>query len=154
MPGPRRPPPSETDPQAQQQSNEEPPSSEREEEDEDEEKPPVDLSVELVDAEGDRASVPLGAYGVIRRPLEAWILRRRDRDESRFGAHHELVLQTFTLPLADFRQANPALDLDALTGVRFVFDRADAGTVLVDEIGFARIDPAFTSAVVAGPRRR
>ncbi|HSJ16013.1 MAG TPA: hypothetical protein VK939_16515, partial [Longimicrobiales bacterium] len=33
----------------------------------DEPKPPVDLSVELVDAQGERASVPLSRYGAIRR---------------------------------------------------------------------------------------
>jgi len=148
MPGPRKRP----DEEAQGGQGREEPQAGREDRpdpgDEDEEKPPVDLSIELVDAAGRSASLPLSDYGVVRRPLEAWILRRRDQDESRFGAHQELVLQTFTLPLGDFRSANPALDLDALVSVRFVFDRANAGTVLVDNIGFAHLDPAFSAAVV------
>jgi hypothetical protein len=157
MPGRRRPPSSETDdePARQQQgeesSKQEEPAPEPEEEDvedEEDEKPPVDLSIELTDARGQSASLPLSAYGVIRRPLEAWILRRRDQDESRFARHHELVLQTFSLPLSDFRRANPALDLGSLAAIRFVFDRADAGTVLVDDIGFARMAPSFTAATV------
>lgn len=131
------------------------------ERDEDETKPPVDLSIELVDALGNRASLPLSRYGAIRRPLEAWILRRRDLDEERFGSHSELVMQTFTLPFADFRAANPALDPARLTELRFVFDRATAGTVIIDEIGFANPDPAFRTPVArpdaggtSGPLRR
>jgi dienelactone hydrolase len=112
-------------------------------------KPPVDLSVELVDGAGRTARLPLSDYGVIRRPLEAWILRRRDLDTSRFGEHFELVMQTFTLPLGDFRRANPSLDLGTLAAVRFVFDRAEAGTVVVDEIGFAHMPQAFAAGAIA-----
>jgi len=101
-------------------------------------KPPVDLSVELVDASGASARVALSQYGTIRRPLETYILRRRDQDATRFTNRNEMVLQTYTLPVADFRRANAALDLSRITSVRFVFDRAVAGTVVVDEIGFSR----------------
>jgi hypothetical protein len=113
---------------------------------EDEEKPPVDLSIELVDAGGHTARLPLSRYGVIRRPLEAYISRRRDQERSRFGALAELVLQTYVLPLSDFTAAAPGLDLDALTAVRFVFDRATAGAVVIDDIGFAVMDRAFLAA--------
>lgn len=101
-------------------------------------KPPVDLSVELVDAEGASARVQLGKYGAIRRPLETYILRRRDLERTRFPSLGETVLQTYTIPLADFRAATSSLDLTRITAVRFVFDRAVAGTVLLDEIGFSR----------------
>jgi dienelactone hydrolase len=101
-------------------------------------KPPVDLSVELVDAAGASARVALSVYGAIRRPLEAYILRRRDQDATRFTNRNEMVLQTYTLPLADFVRANGALDLSRIASIRFVFDRAVAGTVVLDEIGFSR----------------
>jgi dienelactone hydrolase len=109
------------------------------------EKPPVDLSVELTDAVGHSAKVPLSRYGAIRRPLEAWIYRRREFDR-RFGAQAELVLQTFTIPFGDFLQANAQLDFGQLAAVRLVFDRATAGTVILDRIGFATMDPAFRAA--------
>jgi dienelactone hydrolase len=112
----------------------------------DDEKPPIDLSIEVVDAAGVRASVPLSRYGAIRRPLESWILRRRDIEEDRFAETHEIVLQTFVLPLADFVAAAPSLDLTRLREVRFLFDRVVAGTVIVDDIGFARMDAAFRAA--------
>jgi hypothetical protein len=136
MPGPRKPPASETDAAKAEEKKAAPKPPPAPKPPKDAEKPPVDLSIELTDARGQSAKLPLSTYGVVRRPLEAWILRRRDLDKSRFGNHFELVLQTFALPLGDFRRANPALDLGALASVRFVFDRADAGTVVVDRIGF------------------
>jgi hypothetical protein len=110
---------------------------------EDEEKPPVDLSVEVVDVAGARASVPLSRYGAIRRPLEMSILRRRDREKTQFPRQYEWVLQTYSLPLRDFAAANPQLDASALKSVRLVFDRSVAGTVLIDDVGFARLGPGF-----------
>jgi hypothetical protein len=153
MPGPRRDPTPRDSTQAgerQAQAEADPPEREDEEEDEedeDDEKPPVDLSIEVVDATGLRASVPLSRYGAIRRPLETWILRRRDIEEDRFGAQSELVLQTYSLPLADFVAANPSLDTRRLTEIRFLFDRVVAGTVVIDDIGFSNPDPAFGSPV-------
>lgn len=116
----------------------------------DEEKPPVDLSVEVEDASGRTARVTLSAYGPIRRPLETYVLRRRDIEERRFRTHWELVQQTYSIPLGDFTARNPALDLAALKAVRLVFDRAVAGEVAVDQIGFSKLDPEFLSARVEG----
>jgi dienelactone hydrolase len=97
--------------------------------------PPIDLTIEVVDAAGATARLPLGRYGAIRRPLETYILRRRDRERRQFANLHEIVLQSYHLPLADFVAAEPRLDPTRLRQVRLVFDRADAGTVIVDEIG-------------------
>jgi dienelactone hydrolase len=112
------------------------------------EPPPVDLSIEVVDADGVSARVALSRYGAIRRPLALNVARRRDM-ESRWGARLETVLQSFTIPLEDFAAASPALDLGRLREVRFVFDRAVAGTVIVDDIGFSAMRPGFRGAPTA-----
>ena len=52
-------------------------------------------------------------------------------------------MQSYVLPLADFTAVTASLDLGALTEVRFVFDRAVAGTVLIDDVGFAVMDEAY-----------
>ena len=101
----------------------------------------MDLSIEVVDAAGTHARVPLSRYGAIRRPLETHVYRRQDWEE-RFASHAELVLQSYVIPLADFGGVDPA----AIREVRFVFDRAVAGTVVIDDIGFATPDPAFLRA--------
>jgi dienelactone hydrolase len=117
--------------------------------DEDENQEPIDLSIELTDARGASARVPLSRYGPVRRPLEMHILRRRDHEKQEYPQLYELILQSYSVPLSDFVQAAPQLDLGRLRTIRFVFDRAAAGTVVVDEIGFSRMDPAFTRATIA-----
>ncbi|MGH7129658.1 MAG: hypothetical protein ACREIV_13900 [Planctomycetaceae bacterium] len=125
--------------------------------DEDAPLPPIDLSIEVTDGAGISARVPLSRYGAVRRPLESYILRRRDLEEARYAKLAELVLQTYSVPLADFRRETPTLDLSTVRSVRFLFDRAPAGTVVIDEIGFSAMDPAFFRVVdddAGAPRRR
>jgi hypothetical protein len=96
---------------------------------------PVDLTVELVDAAGHTARLPLSRFGVPRRPLEIHILRRRDEERQRFPTQYEMVLQTYVMPIADFAKAAPSLDARHLRSIRLVFDRLVAGTIVVDDIG-------------------
>ena len=112
----------------------------------DEEKPPLDLTVEAVDVDGDAARVRLGGYGPLRRPLKTRVLRRRDLEKQRFANSWELVLQHFSIPLSDFALANPAFDPATLRELRLVFDRTEAGTVAVDDVGLARMHPGFLAA--------
>ncbi len=104
---------------------------------------PMDLSIEAVDAGGHVARVALSAYGVPRRPLEAFVYRRAGRDKERFANTYEIVLQTYTIPLADFAQAAPGFDPSRLVTVRWRMDRTEAGTFMLDNIGFARLPAAF-----------
>ena len=105
----------------------------REEGEEDEE--PVDLSVVVTDADGESASVRLSDYGPIRRPLETVVRRRNDAES--FDNQWELVLQSFSIPIADLVEANPSFDPGRLREIRLLFDRTAAGTVVVDDIGFS-----------------
>lgn len=117
----------------------------------DESTPDVDLTVEVIDAEGERARVRLGAYGAIRRPLETYVMRRRDREEDRFQSHWEMILQSYSIPLRDFVAENRSLDLRQIRRVSFVFDRVPAGEVVIDHVGFSPdMDPAFLRARVDG----
>lgn len=109
---------------------------------------PVDFTVQVTDANGVTASVPIRNYGVPRRPLEVRILRRASQ-EQRFTNKFEIVLQSYVIPMADFVAAEPTLDPVKLRSVRFVFDRAIWGTVLMDDVGiWPQADPAFFSARV------
>lgn len=99
---------------------------------------PIDLSVEATDAAGRVARVALSSYGVPRRPLEIGVYRRRGRDKQRFAQTSELVLQTYAIPFADFARATAGFDPARVTQLRFTFDRTEAGTVVLDNIGIAR----------------
>jgi len=107
---------------------------------------PFDVSVEIIDASGHSARVPLSRYGPVRRPLESYVYLRSGRDKLRFGSLTEVVLQTYSIPLADFARAVPGLDLEHVTRVRFLFDLTPAGTIVLDNIGFSRMSPDFLVA--------
>ena len=104
---------------------------------------PMDLTVELVDADGHRARLPLSLFAPVRRPLETHVLRRADREKDRFREPYELVLQTYPMPLAAFRKVAPAFEPARLRAIRLVFDRTPSGTVVLDDVGVANPDPAF-----------
>jgi predicted dienelactone hydrolase len=48
----------------------------------------------------------------------------------------EIILQSYTLPLADFQAANPDFDPAELQAIRFLLDGTSAGAIYLDEIGF------------------
>ena len=56
---------------------------------------------------------------------------------------HELVLQTYVMPVADFNKVSTSFDPSRLRTVRLVFDKTQVGQVVVDDIGFSVIDPAY-----------
>src|SRR5690606_2723532 len=103
--------------------------------------PPVDLAIEVADATGATARVPLSAYGPVRRPLPIRVYRRGDW-EARFGSDGALGRRSDVMPRADCRGVDPR----TVGEVRFVFDIAPAGAGVIDGIGFARPKPAFLRA--------
>ncbi|MCZ6917190.1 MAG: hypothetical protein O7I93_10470 [Gemmatimonadetes bacterium] len=147
-PGPRRPPRDSAATDVDSASNRD---RERDEDEDDEDDEPIDLSIEVTDSQGETAKVPLSRYGPVRKPLEMHIMRRGDQEKQRFDDLFEMVLQSYSVLLQDFVDANAALDLASLTQIRFVFDIAPAGTVVLDDVGFSAMDDAFTR-VSAGRR--
>ncbi len=100
---------------------------------------PPDLTVELVDAAGRTARLPLSTFGPVRRPVESYVYRRKGRDAERFAALFEQVLHTYVMPLERFTSATPGFDPASLSEIRLVFDRTRVGTVHVDDIGLTRL---------------
>lgn len=113
---------------------------------------PIDLSIVVTDAAGRSASLPLSSYGVVRRPLMSYVYRRAGRDKQRFANVYEMVLQTYTIPLADFARAAPGFDPTRLARVQWRFDRSVAGTVLLDNIGFSNMRPEFATQSSGAPQ--
>ena len=104
---------------------------------------PVDLTVEVVDAAGGTLRVPLSQFGKPRRPLEITVYRRKGRDKTVFPNPYELVLQTYVMPLKEFPRGTSGFDASRVKTIRLVFDRTRVGEVVVDDVGFSAIDPAY-----------
>jgi hypothetical protein len=103
-------------------------------------KEPLDLTVELVAADGTVARLPLSRFQPVPVALAARFTRLPG-ESSDYGNASEATLQTFSLPLADFVQVQPRFAPSGLHTVRFVFDRSPQGVVLLDEVGFAEPAP-------------
>jgi dienelactone hydrolase len=108
----------------------------------------IDFTLEVEDADGNVARVPMSQYGVLRRPLAINVLRRDRIERGSFRTRFEIVPQSFVIPLADLARIAPSFTPAKLKAVRFVFDRSEGGTVIVDGIGVSNIDPAFLAARV------
>ncbi|HEY5730491.1 MAG TPA: hypothetical protein VIS72_10600 [Anaerolineales bacterium] len=97
---------------------------------------PLDLTIELVDASGKRAQLSLANYAAIYPPLPARFTKWPWWEQERYDAPSEPVLQTVSIPLADFAAANPSFDLETVNTVRWIFDRSPEGKIAIDCIGF------------------
>lgn len=109
---------------------------------------PIDFTVELTDADGHTARMPISRYGPVRRPLEVRLYRREGRDEQRFANIFEYVPQSFVLPLADFTAASADFRPDRIKSIRLLFNKTFAGTIILDDVG---ITPSMDPVYLANP---
>ena len=90
------------------------------------------VELELEDANGRRASVPLSAVAPITPPLKIQFLKLADLNQQSYTRLWEPTLQSYEIPLALFEN----VDLSRLAAVRFRL--RGSGVVILDEIGFRR----------------
>jgi hypothetical protein len=98
----------------------------------DDQRQPLDWSIVLTDAAGERARLPLSHDQLLYPPIKA--------ETRRFGMFSstpssELVMRRYCFPLKDFVAVNPGLDLEHLQNIRFEFDRTPRGVIALDDIG-------------------
>jgi hypothetical protein len=140
-PGPRQPPKDSTKAKGDSAKKKSAPKKDKPKAKDERDTTAFDLTVEVADADGGTARVPLSRYGAVRRPLQSYVYLRKGRDAQRFATTYELVLQTYVIPLADL--ASQGVNPSRLRTVRWRFDRTPAGTVVLDNIGLSRISPDF-----------
>ena len=95
-----------------------------------------DFHIELVDADGSTARLPLSHFGILY-PQSTFAFDRLKfplPNEER----SEMVLDTFILPLGAFAEMSEDLDPSAIRSVNFVFDEPGCGGVIIDNLGFRR----------------
>ncbi len=95
----------------------------------------IELTLEVVDRAGQKARLPLSHFARLQPQLRS---RLGKLDWMSVLPLSEPVYQTFEFRLADFMTDNPDFDPAALAEVRFVFDRTQAGAVVLDDIGFGQ----------------
>ncbi|MBP7593944.1 MAG: hypothetical protein KBA85_20240 [Chloroflexi bacterium] len=99
-----------------------------------------DVVVELETSVGPTTRLSLSDFAALLPTLPAhlvkaeWLYDLKGFPEA--ITPEEVVLQTYTLPLAAFHAANPDFQPDQLRAIRFLFDGDRAGGLYLDEIGF------------------
>jgi len=96
------------------------------------ERQPVDLTVVLTDARGEKAALELSAYQMVQPQLPASLYKHKLFSRT---AASEAVLRSYRLPLVDFVKANPSFDPSALSAVSFVCDQTKRGSLVLDGVG-------------------
>ncbi|MFC2157759.1 hypothetical protein ACFLT9_07985 [Acidobacteriota bacterium] len=100
-------------------------------------KEPLELTIELEDAEGNTARLPLSAFRKITPIIKSKFMKMKD-EASLYGNAYEPTLQLFELPLKVFTEQEPLFDPAALRTIRLVFDLGREGVIILDRVGFAR----------------
>jgi dienelactone hydrolase len=99
---------------------------------------PLDLTVELIFADGHVASIPLSEIAPIRPPLTSRIWAY-DYFATRLNPpakNHDDILAHYSIPFSRFAERVPGINPAMIRAVRFRFDRGPAGTILLDDVGF------------------
>jgi FAD/FMN-containing dehydrogenase len=98
---------------------------------------PINFTVEVLDLDGQTASIPLGEVLPLMPPLKARFTRFGPFEEN-FRSPSEPVLQTVEIPASLLLKKNGRFDAAKIGSVVFRFDRSRKGVILLDEIGFRR----------------
>jgi pimeloyl-ACP methyl ester carboxylesterase len=107
------------------------------EDEEDEE--PLDWTIELVDRSGQSASLPL-SHDEVLYPLVQAVPRRASFLDS--SDPEEILFRRFALPIDDFVVVNPSFDPASLASISFIFDRAEKGAIIVDDLSLMNLGSA------------
>lgn len=93
---------------------------------------PLDLTMEVSDANGNSAALALSGFGNIEPQFAATVRRW---GLLRSLGHSELVLQRLQLPLSEFHRQNPDFDPSRISSITLVFDRSPKGMIVLDDVG-------------------
>jgi len=99
---------------------------------------PLDLTVEVGDNNGNRASLPLSSIGPIHPALNVRYIKMKWIEKKFIEDFSERLLQTYEIPFRQFVEANSSFDPSMLEDIRFVFDHSPNGTIMLDDIGISR----------------
>ena len=97
-------------------------------------KEPIDFSISLLDASGEKVYFPLSSFSKLQRRIgvKVW---KRDRNE---GEKSESIMQLFSFPIQKMLTLNPKFDFSTIVEINFIFDKTKKGVVVIDNIGFMK----------------
>lgn len=103
----------------------------------------VDLTVEVEDTNGNRASMPLSAAGGLPPMFEGGIVKW---PFTSLMPTKEPIFQNFAFRLSDFSHVNSSFQPEQISRIRFVFDQSTNGSIYLRDVGI-RDDAAIINAM-------
>jgi len=97
--------------------------------------PQLDFTLQLTDSQGQKSSLKISGIKGIPKPLKTRFTKFGFLDKEMIGEDWEVQLQTYHFPMETFTSLNPALNVEELASISFIFDQTEYGVIVVDEIG-------------------
>jgi hypothetical protein len=98
---------------------------------------PLDLTIELCDGDGNCAALPLSSVGPVHPALAVRLAKWEWLEKKHIEKFSERLLQTYEMPIRRFIDGNLSFEPSRLKSIRFIFDRSDKGSIMLDDIGFS-----------------
>ena len=98
---------------------------------------PLDLTIELCDSDGNCAALPLSSIGPVHPALAVRLAKWQWLEKKNIEKFSERLLQTYEMPIQSFIDGNLSFEPSRLENIRFIFDRSDNGSIMLDDIGFS-----------------
>jgi hypothetical protein len=96
-------------------------------------KKPIDLSIQLIDVNGELVTFPLSRFSALQRTLDVTLFKMGGLLNEK---ESETVFQTFYFPLAPLKELNNNFNPFQISEINFIFDKSPHGVVIIDQIGF------------------
>ena len=104
---------------------------------EDEDTPePIDLTIEVEDTSGEKATLLLSSYSLLQPQYNAPVAKS---DYMYITDLSEPTFKSFEFPLEKFVAVNPRFKAGELKTVRFIFNRTKKGVIILDNFGFRSV---------------
>jgi hypothetical protein len=96
---------------------------------------PVDFRMVLTDHSGREFQAKLGDHLMLQPPIKPQVFKSGLFHED---AESEVVLQYVAIPVEAFTEQEEHISVEEIRSIRFVFDAKKKGSVIIDQLGFAR----------------
>jgi dienelactone hydrolase len=93
----------------------------------------IDLTVEVTDAAGHVARLPLSHCSLLQPQIKTPYFKSTLLHSEELS---EPIFQTYLFPLVDFRKDNADFDLTSTVKIRLVFDHTKSGVAILDKVAF------------------